>query len=77
MTAVDYTVDGQTYEGYFLAPEGKTNLPVVAIAHAWRALARTKSRKQAVSPMNLAMPHSPWTFTEKASAAPPSKKTRP
>ena len=45
MTAVDYTVDGQTYEGYFLAPEGKTNLPVVAIAHAWAGLGENEIQK--------------------------------
>jgi dienelactone hydrolase len=45
MSAVDYTVDGQTYEGYFLAPEGKTNLPVVAIAHAWGGLGDNEIQK--------------------------------
>nr|WP_321362148.1 dienelactone hydrolase family protein [uncultured Hyphomonas sp.] len=45
MTAVEYTVDGQTYEGYFLAPEGKTNLPVVAIAHAWAGLGDNEIQK--------------------------------
>ena len=45
MSAVDYTVDGQTYEGYFLAPEGKTNLPVIAIAHAWAGLGENEIQK--------------------------------
>ena len=45
MSAVDYTVDGKTYEGYFLAPEGKTNLPVVAIAHAWGGLGANEIQK--------------------------------
>jgi len=45
MSAVDYTVDGRTYEGYFLAPEGKANLPVVAIAHAWGGLGANEIQK--------------------------------
>ena len=45
MSAVDYTVDGKTYEGYFLAPAGKTNLPVVAIAHAWGGLGDNEIQK--------------------------------
>jgi len=45
MSTVEYTVDGQTYEGYFLAPEGKTNVPVVAIAHAWAGLAENEIQK--------------------------------
>lgn len=45
MSAVDYTVDGQTYEGFFLAPEGKTNLPVVVIAHAWGGLGDNEIQK--------------------------------
>ena len=45
MSAVEYTVDGQTYEGYFLAPQGKTNLPVVAIAHAWGGLGDNEIQK--------------------------------
>lgn len=45
MSAVDYSVDGQTYEGYFLAPEGKANLPVVAIAHAWAGLGENEIQK--------------------------------
>ncbi|MCA8902537.1 MAG: dienelactone hydrolase family protein, partial [Hyphomonas sp.] len=47
MSAVDYTVDGKTYEGYFLAPEGKTNVPVVAIAHAWGGLGDNERQKAA------------------------------
>ncbi|GAB4354361.1 MAG: dienelactone hydrolase family protein [Immundisolibacter sp.] len=45
MSAVEYTVDGQTYEGYFLAPAGKSNLPVVAIAHAWGGLGENEIQK--------------------------------
>ena len=45
MSAVDYTVDGQTYEGYFLKPDGKSGLPVVAIAHAWGGLGDNEIQK--------------------------------
>ena len=37
MSAVDYTVDGQTYEGYFLKPAGKENAPKQAMVAAARA----------------------------------------
>ncbi len=45
MSAVEYTVDGKAYEGFFLMPKGKTNVPVVAIAHAWAGLADNEIEK--------------------------------
>ncbi len=45
MSAVDYTIDGETYEGFFVAPAGKTNLPVVAVAHAWGGLGDNEKEK--------------------------------
>lgn len=47
MSAVDYTVDGKAYEGYFLAPAGAKNVPVVAIAHAWGGLGDNEKEKAA------------------------------
>lgn len=45
MSAVDYEVDGKPYEGYFLKPDGKDNVPVVAIAHAWAGLGDNERQK--------------------------------
>ena len=45
MSAVDYEVDGKTYEGYFLKPAGKNNVPVIAIAHAWAGLGDNERQK--------------------------------
>ncbi len=45
MSAVDYTIDGVTYEGFFVAPAGKTNVPVVAVAHAWGGLGDNEKEK--------------------------------
>ena len=55
MSAVDYTVDGKTYEGYFLRPKGKDVAPVVVIAHAWGGLGDNEREKaQRVSEMGYA-----------------------
>ena len=48
MSAVDYQVDGQTYEGWFVLPEGKTNVPVIVIAHAWAGLGDNEKQKAAI-----------------------------
>lgn len=45
MSAVDYTVDGKTYEGYFLRAKGKDVAPVVVIAHAWGGLGDNERQK--------------------------------
>ena len=45
MSAVDYTVDGQTYEGYFLKPAGKENAPLVVICHAWGGVGDNEKQK--------------------------------
>ena len=45
MSTVDYTVDGQTYEGYFLMPAGKSDVPVVVIAHAWAGVGDNEIQK--------------------------------
>ena len=45
MSAVDYTVDGKTYEGYFLRAKGKDIAPVVVIAHAWGGLGDNERQK--------------------------------
>lgn len=45
MSAVDYQVDGKTYEGWFVRPEGKSNPPVVVIAHAWGGLLDNEKQK--------------------------------
>ena len=45
MSEVDYTVDGKTYEGYFLRPKGKDTAPVVVIAHAWGGLGDNEREK--------------------------------
>lgn len=48
MSAVDYQVDGKTYEGWFVMPEGKTNVPVIVIAHAWAGLGDNEKQKAAI-----------------------------
>lgn len=48
MSAVDYQVDGKTYEGWLVKPEGKTNAPVVVIAHAWGGLTDNEKQKAAI-----------------------------
>jgi dienelactone hydrolase len=45
MSAVDYQIDGQTYEGWFVKPAGSANLPVVVIAHAWGGLGANEKQK--------------------------------
>ncbi len=45
MSAVDYTVDGQTYEGYFLKPAGKPNAPLVVICHNWAGCGANEKQK--------------------------------
>ncbi|MFN3313435.1 MAG: dienelactone hydrolase family protein [Hyphomonas sp.] len=48
MSAVDYQVDGKSYEGWFVLPEGKTNVPVIVIAHAWAGLGDNEKQKAAI-----------------------------
>lgn len=36
--SVDYTVDGNTYEGYLARPDDAANPPLVIIVHAWGGL---------------------------------------
>ena len=45
MSAVDYQIDGQTYEGWFVKPAGSSSLPVVVIAHAWGGLGANEKQK--------------------------------
>ena len=45
MSAVDYQIDGQTYEGWFVKPAGSSSLPVVVIAHAWGGLSANEKQK--------------------------------
>lgn len=45
MSAVEYQVDGKTYEGWFVMPEGKTNVPVIVLAHAWGGLGDNEKQK--------------------------------
>jgi dienelactone hydrolase len=45
MSAVDYEVDGKTYEGFFVRPAGKSNVPLVVIAHAWGGLGDNERQK--------------------------------
>ncbi|MBA3067173.1 MAG: dienelactone hydrolase family protein [Hyphomonas sp.] len=45
MSALDYEIDGQTYEGYFVKPAGVAKAPVVAIAHAWGGLGDNEKQK--------------------------------
>ncbi len=45
MSAVDYIVDGQAYEGYFVTPPGPGPHPVVLIAHAWAGLGDNEREK--------------------------------
>ena len=45
MSAVDYEVDGTTYEGFFVRPAGKSDLPLVVIAHAWGGLGDNEKQK--------------------------------
>lgn len=45
MSAVDYSIDGKPYEGFFLKPAGKSNVPVVVIAHAWGGLGDNERQK--------------------------------
>lgn len=48
MSAVDYQVDGQTYEGWFVKPDGKSNAPLVVIAHAWGGLSDNEKQKAGI-----------------------------
>ncbi len=45
MSAVEYTIDGQTYEGYFLTPAGKANAPLVVICHNWMGVGENEKQK--------------------------------
>ena len=45
MSAVDYTIDGQTYEGYFLTPAGKPDAPLVVICHNWAGVGENEKQK--------------------------------
>jgi dienelactone hydrolase len=45
MSAVDYQVDSQTYEGWFVTPAGKANAPLVIICHAWGGLGDNEKQK--------------------------------
>lgn len=45
MSAVDYVVDGQTYEGWFVKPNNGPDLPLVVIAHAWAGLGDNEKQK--------------------------------
>lgn len=45
MSAVDYTVEGKTYEGYYVRAKGKDVAPVVVIAHAWGGLGDNEREK--------------------------------
>lgn len=45
MSAVEYTVDGKTYEGFYLRPKGKDVAPLVVIAHAWGGLGDNEREK--------------------------------
>jgi dienelactone hydrolase len=38
MSATDYSIDGTTYEGFFLPAKGKDKAPIIVIAHAWGGL---------------------------------------
>jgi dienelactone hydrolase len=44
MSAVDYSVDGKPYEGWFV-PAGKAAAPVVLLAHAWGGLGDNEKQK--------------------------------
>ncbi|MFN4224686.1 MAG: dienelactone hydrolase family protein [Hyphomonas sp.] len=45
MSAVDYQIDGQAYEGWYLPAAGKTNAPLVIICHAWGGLGANEKQK--------------------------------
>jgi dienelactone hydrolase len=45
MTAIDYSVDGLSYEGWFLPAKSGTRAPVVLIAHAWGGLGENEKQK--------------------------------
>jgi dienelactone hydrolase len=45
MSTVDYTIDGQTYEGYFLTPAGKPDAPLVVICHNWAGVGDNEKQK--------------------------------
>lgn len=45
MSAVEYTIDGQDYEGYFLKPARTLNSPLVVICHAWGGLGDNEKQK--------------------------------
>ena len=49
MSHVEYSVDGQRYEGYFERPPGLSSpLPVVVIAHAWAGLGENEIQKAGI-----------------------------
>jgi dienelactone hydrolase len=45
MSAVDYNVDGKPYEGFMVRPAGKSNAPLVVIAHAWAGVGDNERQK--------------------------------
>ncbi len=45
MSAIDYTVDGKAYEGWFVPSPKGTNAPVVLLAHAWGGLGENEMEK--------------------------------
>jgi len=45
MRAVEYEVDGKTYEGFFVQPASQSKVPLVVIAHAWGGLGDNERQK--------------------------------
>ncbi|MDP1553831.1 MAG: dienelactone hydrolase family protein [Hyphomonas sp.] len=45
MSVVDYQIDGQAYEGWFVKPAGKANPPLVIICHAWAGIGDNEKQK--------------------------------
>jgi len=45
MSAADYQIDSQTYEGWFVTPAGKAHAPLVIICHAWGGLGDNEKQK--------------------------------
>ncbi len=45
MSAIDYSVDGKPYEGWFVPAPKKSGAPVIVIAHAWGGLGDNEKQK--------------------------------
>lgn len=51
---VDYKIDGKSFRGYYVAPEGKDNLPGILVVHDWLGLTdKTKEKAREIAELGF------------------------